>query len=63
MVLAETTRACLSSQVTNQSGVQGLLQDVGSVKRGHVECGRRGAGVAGSRVALTGNGGRGHVQW
>lgn len=30
---------------------------------GYVERGRRGTGVAGSRVALTGNRGGGHVQW
>lgn len=30
---------------------------------GHVERGGRGAGVAGSRVALAGNRGGGHVQW
>lgn len=53
----------LSSQVTNQSGLQRLLQDDRPVKLGHVECGRRGSGVAGSWAALTGNGGRGHVQW
>lgn len=62
MVLAGTAGAYLSSQVTNQSGVQSLLQDVGPMKRGHVECRRRGSGVAGSRVALSGNGGWGHVQ-
>lgn len=40
-----------------------MFQDVGPMKLGHVECGRRGNGVAGSRVALAGNGGGGHVQW
>lgn len=49
--------------MTNQSVVQGLFQDVGSMKWGHVECGRRGTRVAGGRVALTGIGGGRHVQW
>jgi len=53
----------LSSQVTNKSRVQGLLQEVRPMKRGHVECRRRGTVVAGCRVALTGNGGGDHVQW
>lgn len=33
------------------------------MKLGHVECGRWSTRVAGSRVALTGNGGGDHVQW
>lgn len=56
------TRACLSAQVTNQSGVQGLFQDVGPMELGHVQGGGRGAGVAGSGVALAGDRGGGHVQ-
>lgn len=61
--LVGTTWARLSRQVTNESGVQGLFQDIGPMQLGHVECGRRGNGVAGTRVALTRNGGGGHVQW
>lgn len=56
------TRACLSAQVTNQSVVQGLFQDVGPMELGHVQGGWRGAGVAGSGVALAGDRGGGHVQ-
>lgn len=56
------TRACLSAQVTNQSGVQGLFQDVWPMELGHVQGGGRGAGVAGSGVALAGDRGGGHVQ-
>lgn len=56
------THACLSAQVTNQSRVQGLFQDVGPMELGHVEGGGRGAGVAGSGVALAGDRGGGHVQ-
>lgn len=62
VILAGTTWTCLSSQVTNQSRVQGLLQDVRSVvERGHVQRGWA-AGVAGSSVALAGYGRRSHVQ-
>lgn len=54
--------ACLSSQVTNQSWVQGLFQDVWPVKGGHIECGRRGTWVIRGGVPLTGDGWWGHSQ-
>lgn len=56
------TPACLSTQVTNQSRVQGLFQGVGPMELGHVQGGGRGAGVAGSGVALAVDRGGGHVQ-
>lgn len=62
VVLSVCNWACLSCQVTNQSGVQGLFQDVRPMQLGHVECRRRGTRVARSREALTGNGRGGHVQ-
>lgn len=53
----------LSSQVTEQSRVQRLLQDVGPMKRLHVKRRRRGSRVAGRwRIALAGDGGGGHVE-
>lgn len=57
-----TPRAGLSSQVTHQSGVQGLFQDVGPVELRHVERRGRAGGVARSSVALAGERGGGHVQ-
>lgn len=60
--LRGSTWAGLSSQVTHESGVQGLFQDIRPMELGHVERGRGGGGVAGRRVALAGDGGGRHVE-
>lgn len=55
---ARHIQGCLSSQVTHQSRVQRLLQDIGPMELGHVQ----GRGWS-RRVALAGEGRWRHTEW